>query len=73
MNKEVTGTDISHLLSANATIQLNQIQKNLLLIVLSEEDWNHWITRGYVIKSLFLANQQKARRNALGVRRQRPQ
>lgn len=33
MNKEVTGTDISHLISANATIQLNQIQKNLLLIV----------------------------------------
>ena len=33
MNKEVTGTDISHLISANASIQLNQIQKNLLLIV----------------------------------------
>ena len=49
MNKEVTGADISHPISANATTQLKQIRKNLPLRVLSEEDWNHWITRGYVI------------------------
>ena len=49
MNKEVTGADISHPISANATTQLKQIRKNLPLRVLSEEDWNRWITRGYVI------------------------
>ena len=49
MNKEVTGADISHPISANATTQLKEIQKNLPLRVLSEDDWNHWITRGYVI------------------------
>ena len=49
MNNEVTGADISHPISANATTQLKQIRKKLPLRVLSEEDWNHWITRGYVI------------------------
>ena len=30
MNKEVTGADISHPISANATTQLNQIRKKPL-------------------------------------------
>ena len=49
MNKKVTGAEISHPISANATTQLREIRKNLPLRVLSEDDWQHWITRGYVI------------------------
>jgi hypothetical protein len=30
-------------------VQLKDIQKKLPLRVLSEEDWNHWITWGYVV------------------------
>ena len=40
MNKVVTGADISHPISENATTQLKQIRKNLPLRVLSEEDGN---------------------------------
>src|SRR5882762_8064233 len=32
-----------------AETQLRDIQKTLPLRVLSEDDWKHWITRGYVI------------------------
>ena len=32
-----------------ATTQLRDIEKMLPLRVLSKEDWQHWITRGYVI------------------------
>ncbi|MBP1849034.1 phytanoyl-CoA dioxygenase family protein [Rhizobium halophytocola] len=32
-----------------ATTQLKDIEKTLPLRVLSREDWQHWITRGYVI------------------------
>ena len=49
MNKKVTGAEISHPISANATTQLREIRKNLPLRVLSEDDWQHWITRGFVI------------------------
>ena len=49
IDKEVTGADISQPISANDTTYLEQIRKSLPLRVLSEEDWNHWITRGYVI------------------------
>lgn len=35
--------------SAAAETQLKDIKKRLPLRVLSEEDWQHWITRGYVI------------------------
>ncbi len=30
-------------------VQLKDIRKTLPLRVLSEEDWHHWITNGYVI------------------------
>ena len=49
MNKKVTGAEISHPISANATTQLREVRKNLPLRVLSEDDWQHWITRGFVI------------------------
>ena len=32
-----------------AETQLRDIQKTLPLRVLSEDDWKHWITRGYVV------------------------
>ena len=32
-----------------AETQLREIQKTLPLRVLSEDDWKHWITRGYVV------------------------
>lgn len=39
----------SHPTSSAAETQLKDIQKTLPLRVLSEADWQHWITRGYVI------------------------
>ena len=41
--------DISHPVSAGLTTQLKDVQKTLPLRVLSPEDWQHWITKGYVI------------------------
>jgi len=35
--------------TTNGTTQLKDIQKNLPLRVLSKDDWQHWITKGYVI------------------------
>jgi hypothetical protein len=35
--------------TAKAAVQLKDIQKTLPLRVLSEADWAHWITKGYVI------------------------
>ncbi len=32
-----------------AETQLRDIQKTLQLRVLSQDDWKHWITRGYVV------------------------
>ena len=61
MDKEVTGADISHPISAEATTLLKQIRKNLTLRVLSEEDWNHWITRGYVIVSSAISREAAKR------------
>lgn len=46
---EITADDISHPLGAGVTTQLRDIRKELPLRVLSEEDWQHWITKGYVI------------------------
>ncbi len=45
----VTADDISHPLSAGVTTQLKDIRKSKRLRVLSEDDWQHWITKGYVI------------------------
>lgn len=39
----------SHPTSRATTTQLKDIRKQLPLRVLSEEDWQHWITYGYVI------------------------
>lgn len=44
-----TADEISHPVSAGLTTQLKDIQKSLPLRVLSSEDWQHWITKGYVI------------------------
>ncbi|KSV73398.1 phytanoyl-CoA dioxygenase family protein [Ensifer sp. ENS03] len=39
----------SHPTAAHLDIQLKDIRKQLPLRVLSEADWQHWITKGYVI------------------------
>ena len=44
-----TAAEISHPTGKNQTIQLKDIQKKLPLRVLSQEDWQHWITKGYVV------------------------
>lgn len=44
-----TADEISHPLGAGVTTQLKDIRKTLPLRVLSEADWTHWTTRGYVI------------------------
>ena len=36
-----------------AETQLRDIQKTLPLRVLSQDDWKHWITRGYVVVRRF--------------------
>lgn len=40
---------ISHPTGAGLTVQLKDIKKTLPLRVLSEDDWHHWITKGYVV------------------------
>lgn len=44
-----TADDISHPISAGVTVQLKNVQKTKPLRVLSNDDWDHWITKGYVI------------------------
>jgi len=39
----------AHPTTSTMTTQLKDIQKTLPLRVLSNEDWRHWITKGYVI------------------------
>lgn len=39
----------AHPTAASVTTQLKDIQKTLPLRVLSKDDWQHWITKGYVI------------------------
>ncbi len=46
---ETSATEISHPVSDKLTTQLKDIRKTLPLRVLSPSDWQHWITRGYVI------------------------
>ena len=41
--------EISHPTGKNQTIQLKDIQKKLPLRVLSQDDWQHWITKGFVV------------------------
>ncbi|AZV78220.1 phytanoyl-CoA dioxygenase [Parasedimentitalea marina] len=53
--------EISHPISTNLTTQLKDVQKTLPLRVLSKEDWQHWITKGYVVvKQAVPAAQAKA-------------
>lgn len=47
--EQPSADDISHPVGAGLTTQLRDIQKTLPLRVLSEEDWEHWTTKGYVI------------------------
>ena len=44
-----TAADISHPTGKKQTTQLKDIQKRLELRVLSQEDWDHWITKGFVV------------------------
>ena len=46
---EPSADEISHPIGAGVTVQLKDIRKTLPLRVLSEEDWAHWTTKGYVI------------------------
>jgi hypothetical protein len=48
-SEQPTAAEISHPVSAKVTTQLKDIKKQLPLRVLSEDDWHHWITKGYVI------------------------
>ena len=53
--------EISHPVSAGLTTQLKDVQKTLPLRVLSPDDWQHWITKGYVIvRNAVPAEQAKA-------------
>ena len=61
MNEEVTDVDISHPISTNATTQLKEIRKILPLRVLSKDDWDHWITKGYVIGSSAISREAARR------------
>ena len=58
---QTSADDISHPVSSEVTTQLKDIKKTLPLRVLSEDDWNHWITKGYVIvRQAVPAEQAKA-------------
>jgi len=47
--KPITMNEHSHPTSHVSDVQLKDIRKQLPLRVLSEDDWQHWITQGYVI------------------------
>ena len=47
--REPSADEISHPVGADVTVQLKDVQKTLPLRVLSEADWVHWTTKGYVI------------------------
>lgn len=61
MTKPITGAEISHPVSTKVTTQLKDIQKRLPLRVLSEDDWTHWITKGYVIVRNAISREAAAR------------
>ena len=44
-----TAAEISHPTGKQQTTQLKDIHKRLELRVLSQEDWDHWITKGFVV------------------------
>ena len=51
------------------TIQLKDIEKTLPLRVLSEADWRHWITKGFVVvrSRRFAGAMRSRRRYALAI------
>ncbi|MBL0371407.1 phytanoyl-CoA dioxygenase family protein [Rhizobium sp. KVB221] len=49
MNIQPTATRDSHPTTRGIDVQLKDIEKKLPLRVLSTQDWQHWITRGYVV------------------------
>ena len=65
MRIEPTAKEISHPTSAKVTTQLKDIRKSLPLRVLSEDDWQHWITKGYVIVKGAVPPEQAARTAAM--------
>ena len=44
-----TAAEISHPTGKKQTTQLKDIHKKLELRVLSQDDWDHWITKGFVV------------------------
>jgi hypothetical protein len=60
-----TAKEISHPVSSKVTTQLKEIQKTLPLRVLSEADWQHWITKGYVIVRGAISPEQAERTTEL--------
>ncbi|MGR3292055.1 MAG: phytanoyl-CoA dioxygenase family protein [Paracoccaceae bacterium] len=60
-----TAAEISHPISDKLTTQLKDIRKTLPLRVLSEQDWQHWITKGYVIVRNAVPPEQVTRLEAL--------
>ena len=57
--------EISHPVSSKATTQLQDIRKSLPLRALSDADWQHWITKGYVIVRAAISAEQANRLVAL--------
>jgi hypothetical protein len=57
----ITMNQHSHPTSAVAATQLREIRKQLPLRVLSEADWQHWTTQGYVIVRQAIAADKVAR------------
>jgi len=60
-----TAAEISHPVSDKLTTQLKDIRKTRTLRVLSEQDWQHWITKGYVIVRNAVPPEQVTRLEAL--------
>lgn len=48
MNKMIKNYD-GHIASRHSDVQLRDLEKDLPLRVLSEDDWDHWVTNGYVV------------------------
>lgn len=63
--EQPTAAEVSHPVSDKVTTQLKDIQKKLPLRVLSEDDWQHWITKGYVIVKNAVPKENVERLDAL--------
>ncbi len=47
--QQPSADEISHPIGTGLTVQMKDIRKRLPFRVLSEDDWHHWTTKGYVI------------------------